>query len=199
MTASASEQAIIVELSRTGISVKRQRALLSRLRKEGTQDSVPVLQSYLSDEDEQSQARAVLALAQIGTEDAAEALLRCLKMSPGPRFTLAASRLATLAADRAVPCMVRALEKRADQLPSGDKRLLIETIATRPHRSYIPILSRMLIERSWRVRLAAARAIANTRSPESRLALETARDSSPWTRSLAPRWVLWRMRGHFEQ
>jgi HEAT repeat protein len=72
------EQVVIAELEADGLSNKQRRALLSKLRQVSTERSIDVLRANLCSKDVKSQVRAVFALAHIGTEQAADALIDSL-------------------------------------------------------------------------------------------------------------------------
>jgi hypothetical protein len=61
------EQEVIAKLEADGLSKRRRRALLSKLRQVGTERSIDVLRANLRSHDIKSQVRAVFALAHIGT------------------------------------------------------------------------------------------------------------------------------------
>src|ERR1700679_3612078 len=105
------EQQAIVELEAIDLSNSRRRTLLSALRQVGTERSIEILRANLQSTDTRSQVRAVFALARIGTEGAVDALIDCLDMRTGPRFTFAVKALADLRAPQIVPALIRTLDK----------------------------------------------------------------------------------------
>jgi HEAT repeat protein len=95
------EPEVLAKLEADGLSKKRRRALLSKLRQVGTERSIDVLRANLRSQDVKSQVRAVFALAHIGTEEAADALIDSLAVTTGPGFTFAVKSLAEGRAARA--------------------------------------------------------------------------------------------------
>jgi HEAT repeat protein len=184
------EQQAIAELEANNLSDSRRRALLSELRQVGTERSIGVLRTNLRSADTRSQVGAVFALARIDTEGATDALIDCLAMETGPRFTFAVKSLAELRASRAIPALIRTLKERRSELDEGDKRLIVFALVQTPHRSEVPVLSATLREGNRRTRRAAAIALTQIRAPESREALEEAVKSLPWLRGLSVRRVL---------
>ena len=156
----------------------------------GTERSIDVLGANLRSKDVKSQVSAVFALAHIGTEEAADALIDCLAMETGPRFAFALKSLAEDHAARAMPAFIRTLEERYDELDPGDKQLLVYALYQTPHRSQVPALAALLRERSRRTRRMAAVALAQIRAPESREALEEAARSLSWLRGFQARRAL---------
>lgn len=106
--------------------------MLSELQKVGTELSIGVLRDALRSTDKQSHVRAVFALAHIGTDEAADALMDCLVMKTGPRFTFAVRSLGDDHAARAMPAFIRTLEERRGELDEGDKRLIIKSASPGP-------------------------------------------------------------------
>jgi HEAT repeat protein len=184
------EQEVIAGLEVDGLSKKRRRALLLKLQQVGTERSVEVLRANLRSADVKAQVRAVFALAHVGTEQAVDALIDSLAVTSGPGFTLAVKSLAGNHALRARPAFVRTLEERSDELRQGDKRVLVWALFQAPHRSEVPVLARLLRERSRETRRMAAVALAQIRAPESREALEEAARSLSWLRGLQARRAL---------
>lgn len=146
--------------------------------------SIEVLRDSLRSSDINLTVDAVYALARIGTDEAVDALIECLDMEPGPRFTLAAVSLRKLRSRRAVPAVIRCLETRGEEIREGQKRILILALGEVPHVSSIPVLSGALSDRSYRMRNAAAWALAQIRAPESSAALEAAAKELSWFRAL---------------
>lgn len=130
---------------------------------------------------------AVLGLERIGTDEATDALIDYLKMKPGPNLTMVVVSLKRLHAGRAVPSLVRCLERQDEELRHGQKRLLILALGEMPHVSAVPVLSASLRHRSYRVRNAAAWALAQIRAPESAAALAAASNELSWFRALPAR------------
>lgn len=97
------EQEVIAALEGNRLSNKRRRALLAKLTQIGTERSISVLGVNLRSKDVKSQVSAVFALAHIGTEEAADALIDCLAMESGPCFAFALKVLAEDHAARAMP------------------------------------------------------------------------------------------------
>jgi HEAT repeat protein len=184
------EQEVIAELEANGLSKKRRRALLSKLREVGTERSIDILRANLWSADVKGHVRAVFALAHIGTEQAADALIDSLAVTTGPGFTFAVKSLAEDYAARARPAFVRALEERHDELRQGDKQVLVWALYQTPHRSEVPVLAALLGERRRSTRRMAAVALAQIRAPESREALEEAVSSLSWLRALQARRAL---------
>lgn len=185
------EQEVIAALEAGGLSKKRRRALLSRLRQVGTERSIEVLRANLRSTDVKAQVCAVFALAHIGTDEAADALIECLAMKKtGPRFAFALKSLTEGHAARARPAFIRTLEERRHELHQGDKRLLVYALFQNPHRSEVPVLAPLLRERSRETRRMAAVALAQIRASESREALEEAARSLSWLRGLQARRAL---------
>jgi len=149
--------------------------------------SVATLRDDLRSSNANVAVSAVLGLTRIGTDQAVEALIDCLEMKPGPALTMAASSLRKLRSRRAVPSLIRCLETRDDELRDGQKRLLILALGEMPHVSEVPVLSAALRHRSYRMRSAAARALAQIRAPESSTALEAASNELSWFRALPVR------------
>lgn len=134
---------------------------------------------------------AVFALAHIGTDEAADALIECLAMKKtGPRFAFALKSLTEGHSARARPAFVRTLEQRGDELHRGDKQLLVYALFQNPHRSEVPVLAPMLRERSRKTRRMAAVALAQIKATEAREALEEAASSLSWLHGLQARRAL---------
>jgi HEAT repeat protein len=185
------EQEVIAELEANSLSKKRRLVLLSKLRKIGTERSIGVLRTNLRSADERTQVHAVFVLAQIATDEAADALIECLAMDKtGPRFAFALKSLTEDHAARARPAFVRTLEERRDELGQGDKQLLVYALFQDPHRSEVPVLSRLLRERSRETRRMAAVALAQIKATEAREALEEAARSLSWLRGRQARRAL---------
>ncbi len=184
------EQDLIAELEENRLSKKRRRALLLKLQQVGTERSIGVLRANLRSDDVKGQVRAVFALAHIGTEQAADALIDSLAVTTGPGFSFAVKSLAEDHAARARPAFVRALEERHDELRQGDKQVLVWALYQTPHRSEVPVLAALLGERRRSTRRMAAVALAQIRAPEGREALEHAVSSLSWLRGLQARRAL---------
>jgi HEAT repeat protein len=184
------EQEVIAEFEADGLSNRRRRALLSKLRQVGTERSIDVLRANLRSADTKSQVRAVFALAHIGTEEAVDALIDSLAVTTGHCFTFAVKSLAEDHAARARPAFIRTLEERRDELDQGDKQVLVWALYQTPHRSEVPVLATLLGERSRSTRRMAAVALAQIKAPESRGALEEAVKSLSWLRGLQARRAL---------
>jgi HEAT repeat protein len=194
----ASELAILRWLGCDELSVKQRRALLSKLIAAGTERSVPALRVHLRSPDLQCQVRAVFALAHVGSDAAIAALVECLAMETGPRFTFAVRELGRRGGGLATRDLVMTLEGRAHELNNGDKRVIIAALSRAPHRSEVPVLARMLRERNGRTRRAAATVLEEIRAPESRAALLEARNSLSWLRGLPARRALARLENRNE-
>jgi HEAT repeat protein len=164
--------------------------MLSELQKVGTELSIGVLRDALRSTDKQSHVRAVFALAHIGTDEAADALIDCLAMETGPRFTFAAKSLGDDHAARAMPVLIRTLEERRGELDEGDKRLIIKALCQAPHRSQVPVLAALLRERSRDTRRMAAEVLTQIKATEAREALEGAASSLSWLRGRQARRAL---------
>ncbi len=184
------EQAVIAALKANGLSKRRRLALLSKLRKIGTERSIGVLRTNLHSADERTQVHAVFALAHVGTDEAAAALIDSLAVTTGPGFSFAVKSLAEDHAARARPAFVRTLEERHDELRQGDKQVLVWALYHTPHRSEVPVLAPLLRERSRETRRMAAVALAQIRASESREALEEAARSLSWLRGRQARRAL---------
>lgn len=185
------EREIIAALQTPELAVRHRRAMLSELRKVGTGLSIGVLRDALRSTDKQSHVRAVFALAHIGTDEAADALIECLAMKKtGPRFTFALKSLTEDHAARARPAFVRTLEERRGELRQGDKQLLVYALFQTPHRSEVPVLAPLLRERSRETRRMAAVALAEIKATEAREALEEAARSLSWLRGMQARRAL---------
>lgn len=185
------EQEVIAELEDSGLSKRRRLALLSKLRKIGTERSVGVLRENLRSSNERIQTSAVFALAHIGTDEAADALIECLAMKEtGPRFTFALKSLTEGYAARARPAFIRTLEERRHELRQGDKQLLVYAFFKNPHRSEVPALAALLGERRRTTRRMAAVTLAQIKATEAREALEEAARSLSWLRGLQARRAL---------
>jgi HEAT repeat protein len=191
MTEKTDEQEVIAELEANGLSKNRRLALLSKLRKIGTERSIDVLRTNLCSANERIQVHAVFALAHIGTDEAADALIECLAMKKtGPRFTFALKSLTEDHAARARPAFVRTLEERRGELRREDKQLLVYALFQTPHRSEVPVLAPLLRERSRETRRMAAVALAEIKATEAREALEEAASSLSWLRGRQARRAL---------
>lgn len=184
------EQGIIAQLEGSGLSDKRRRALLAKLGQVGTERSIGVLGANLQSSDVKSQVGAVFALAHIGTEEAADALIDSLPVTAGPCFTFTVKALAEEHAERAMPALIRTLDERRGELRQGDMQLVVYALYQIPHRSEVPVLALLLRERSRSTRRMAAVALAQIRAPESREALEEAARSLSWLRGLQARRAL---------
>jgi HEAT repeat protein len=184
------EQEVIAELEGNSLSNKRRRALLSKLTKIGTGRSIDVLRASLRSADVRSQVSAVFALTHVGTGEAADALIDCLAMDTGPRFTFAVKSLADDHAVRAMRAFIRTLEERRSELDQGDKRLIIKALYQTPHRSQVPALAALLRERSRNTRRMAAEALAHIKVTEAQEALEEAVRSLSWLRGRQARCAL---------
>lgn len=184
------ERQCIGELEASDLEIRRRRVLLSKLKKVGTDSSVPVLRANLHHADLQSRVRAVFALGHVGTDKAIEGLMECVERETGPPFTFAVRELGRLGARRAIPALIGALDGSSKQLSEGDKRVTIYALTQMPHRSEVSVLSAALREGNARTRRAAARALAQIRAPESHVALEQAVQSLSWTRGIQARRAL---------
>jgi HEAT repeat protein len=185
------EQEVVAALEANSLPKRQRLALLVKLRKIGTERSIAVLQTNLRSADGRTQAHAVFALAHIGTDEAADALIECLAMKKtGPRFAFAVKSLTEDHAARARPAFVRTLEERQDELRQGDKQLLVYALFQSPHRSEVPVLAPLLRERNRETRRMAAVALAQIKATEAREALEEAARSLPWLRALQARRAL---------
>jgi HEAT repeat protein len=177
------EGEIIAELELPDLRPARRRALLTALGRVGTDRSVDILRAYLRSSDDRDQLGAVFALEDIGTPRAVEALIECLEMEPGLRFTVAARSLGNRYAEQAEPAFIKALEDRRLSLDATAKRFVIAGLFKTPHRRQIPVLAALLEDRSRRVRRMAAQALERIRAPEARTALEEAATSQRWPRN----------------
>jgi len=184
------EWEIIAALEANGLSKRRRRALLLKLRQVSTERSIDVLRANLRSKDVKSQVRTIFALAHIGTEEAADALIDSFAMTTGPGFTFAVKSLAEDHAARSRPAFIRTLEERRDELNQGDKQILVWALYKVPHRSEVPVLATLLGERSRSTRRMAAVALAQIKATESREALEEAARSLSWLRGLQARRAL---------
>jgi HEAT repeat protein len=185
------EQQAIAGLEADDLGSGERRALLEIIRRVGTDRSIGILRTSLRSTDTRIQVRAVFALAGIGTARAIEALLDCLEMGTGPRFTFAVKSLAELnGPGEVVPALIQTLEKHRVQLSEGDKQLIIFALAQTPHRSEVPVLSTVIRDGNRRTRRMAAMTLILIRAPESREALEEAVESLSWLRGLEVRRVL---------
>lgn len=184
------EREVTAELEGGVLSNRRRRVLLLRLGQVGTERSIGVLGENLRSSDTKSQVRAVLALAHIGTEEAADTLIDSLAVISGPCFTFTVKALAVEYAERAMPALIQTLEQRGGELRQVDKQLLVYALFQNPHRSQMPVLKTLLRERSWSTRRMAAVALAQIRAPEGREALEEAVRSLSWLRGLQARRAL---------
>jgi HEAT repeat protein len=149
-----------------------------------SESSIETLSESLRSSDINLTVDAVKALARIGTDEAVDALIECLEMPQGPRLTMAADSLRKLRSRRAVPALIRCLEARDGELRDGQKRILILALGEMPHASEVPVLAAALKDRSYRMRNAAAWALAQIRAPESTAALEAAGEELSWLRAL---------------
>jgi HEAT repeat protein len=184
------EPEVIAELEAGGLSNRRRRTLLSKLRQIGTERSIGVLSANLRSVDTKSQVRAVFALAHIGTEEAVDALIDSLTVTTGPCFTFAVKSLGDNHAARAMPALTRTLEERRGEFDEGDKRLIIKALYQSPHRSQVPALTALLRERSRDTRRMAAEVLAQIKATEAREALEEAATSLSWLRGRQARRAL---------
>lgn len=184
------ERQIIEDLQTESPSVRQRRALLSELRRVGTEVSIGALRHAVRSTDAQSRVRAVFALAHIGTDEAVDALAECLSMEPGPHLTFAADSLGKLGARRSIPALVHCLEARGADLDQSDKRVIIHALARMPHRSEVPVLSAVLRERNRATRRVAAEALAKIRAPEGTAALEDAAETLSWLQGASVRRAL---------
>jgi HEAT repeat protein len=184
------EQQAIAGLEAGDLGSSERRALLETIRRVGTDRGIGILRTSLRSTDTRIQVRAVFALAGIGTARAIEALLDCLEMGTGPRFTFAVKSLAELNGPEVVPALIQTLERHRVQLSEGDKQLVIFALAQTPHRSEVPVLSAVIRDGSRRTQRMAAMALMRIRTPESREALEEAVESLSWLRGLEVRRVL---------
>lgn len=178
------EEEIVAALQTNNLSIKQRRALVSELRRVGSERSIDVLCDCLRSSDDQLSVRAVFALAHIDTEDAIDALIGSLSMDVTPRLIFAVDSLGKMGARSAIPALIQCLESRGDELRWGEKRVIILALTRMPHRSMVPVLSAALRERHRAVRKAAAWALTEIRAPESRAALEEAAESLSWPRNL---------------
>jgi HEAT repeat protein len=189
------EQKILAELQASGLGVRRRRALLAELGRVGSERSIDALRSNLGRRDLKTKVGAVLALQSLGTDDAVDALVEFLRKQTGTPFALAVHSLGVADARRAIPGLIDILGQRRDEIGDGDKRVVIQTLARMPHRSEVPVLSAMLVERSFFTRRVAAMALSRIRAPESQAALEDAAGSLSWLAGLPVRHEL-RRRQH---
>jgi HEAT repeat protein len=88
---------------------------------------------------------------------------------------------------RAMPALRKCLESRGHELHRGQKRVLIVALGGVPHVSTVPVLAKALSDRSYRMRSAAAWALAQIRAPESSAALEAAADELSWLHAFPAR------------
>lgn len=181
------EAELLGELADPDVTLQRSRALVRRLRRVGTNRSVPVLLECAGSSDINLSLGAVLALARIGSDEAVDALIECLGMEAGPRLTTAARSLSRQRSRRAMPALRDCLESRGEVLRRGQRRILILALGGVPHVSAVPVLSEALSDRSHRMRNAAAWALAQIRAPESAAALEAAIAELSWLRAIPAR------------
>jgi HEAT repeat protein len=184
------EPKAIAKLRMAGLPVTERRALLRELQEIGTEASIPVLRENLRSHYDNVVMDAVRALGQLGTDDATDAIVECLEMEPGQRISLAALALRKLGSRRAVPAIIRCLETRSGEIRHSDKRTLIIALGKAPHVSEVPVLSAALKDRHYRMRHAAAWALAQIRAPESTGALEAAAADLSWLRGRSARRAL---------
>ncbi len=183
------EDEIIAALQTEDLGIKQRRKLVSELRTVSSARSLEVLRENLDSSDNQLAVRALLGLEHLATEGAIDAIIECLWMEPGPRFTFAVRALMRGRVRRAIPNLVECLERRSE-LDRGDRRIIVLAFAEMPHRSEVPVLERMLRERGRSLRYAAAAALTRIRAPESLAALETAADELSWLRGRTVRCAL---------
>jgi HEAT repeat protein len=169
---------------------RRRRALLAELGKVGGEGSVNVLRANLRSPDLRTRVSALFALVEIGNEKAVDVLIECLRMELGPPFTFAVAELGKLRARRAIPALIETLDRRAEELDEGNKRVIIRALAHMPHRSQVPVLSTALRRGGLRTRRVAAMALVQIRAPESQAALEDAVKSLSWLRARQARRAL---------
>ena len=181
------EEAALAELDRPDLRLRRRRRLLSELRRVGGGRSVEALRANLYHPDLKSKTGSVLALCEIRTDGAVDALSEFVRVQNGPPFALAVHSLGVAHAQRAMPELIEILERRGRELSQGDKRVVIQALARMPHRSEVPVLSAMLTERSFLTRRVAAMALSSIRAPESRAALREAAKSLSWLAGLPVR------------
>jgi HEAT repeat protein len=177
------EAEIIAELKTESLSVERERALVKQLRRLGTEASLEVLRDSLHSADINVTLDAVHALARIGNDAAVDALAECLSMDATTRLTMAAVSLRQLRSRRAVPAVIHCLETRGEELRPGQRRILVLGLGGMPHISQVPVLSAALRDPRYRMRSAAAQALARIRAPESSAALEAAANEVSWLRA----------------
>src|ERR1700677_313183 len=113
------EAEAIAKLRTDGLEVARRRVLLKELREIGSAARIPVLRETLRSSYDNVVMDAVRALAQVGTDDATDAIIECLEMEPGQRISLAALTLRKLGSRRAVPAIIRCLETRSGEISNG--------------------------------------------------------------------------------
>jgi HEAT repeat protein len=193
------EDELLAELGAGGVDRGRRRALLSELRRVGSERSIDELRRSLEEDDVKTKIAAISALEGVGSDEAVDVLGECVRTQTGPPFTFAARALWTVDARRAMPVFMRALEERGDDLSESDKRVVIHGLARAPHRSQVPLLLRALQGKSPLTRRVAAMALSRIRAPESEAALQDAARSLSWFRGLPVRRELNRRhRGHSE-
>lgn len=181
------EAELIAELEDSEVTLGRSRVLVRRLRRIGTDRCVAVLLDCARSPDTNLSVGAVLALSRVGGDDAVDALIECMCMETGPRLTMTAASLRQTRSRRAIPALVECLETRGDELRPGQKRIVILALGGVPHVSEVPVLAAALRDGRYRIRNAAAWALAQIRAPESTAALETATRELSWLRAIPAR------------
>jgi HEAT repeat protein len=165
----------------TGIGLQRE--LVKELRRVGSDASVGVLRESLASRDIELSGQTVRTLARIGTDEAIDALCDALELPSGPRLILAASTFRKQRAARARPAIIRCLQTRGEALRPDERRILVLALGEMPHVSAVPVLAMALRERRYRMRTAAAWALAQIRAPESEAALEEVTNELSWLRA----------------
>ena len=184
------ENDVLVALSAGDLSPARRLELTLALQRVGTEQSIAALRDSLKSPDTRICVAALHALCGIGTNEAIDVMIDCLPTANALTVGWAAHLLARAHVRRAIPPLTKCLADRGESLTHPGKAMLIQALGALPHRTAVPVLTDALWAQDRATRVAAARALAHIRSPESRIALETAARKLSWIRGIAIRRVL---------
>jgi HEAT repeat protein len=180
------EREILAAIETESLTPMRRVNLILELRGLATGESVAVLRDSLGSSDTRIHVAALRVLAEIGSEEAIDAMISSLLSPDKTAGSWAATLLGKMEARRALPALVARLQEHGEQLGSGRKFSVILALGRMPHRESVSVLAAALRDPDWSARRQAAWALQQIRAPESRIALEVAVSELSWFRG---RWA----------
>lgn len=177
------ETKILNTLAAAGLSSKKRRQLLRRLQSVSTSASVPLLVGSLENNDRRVRVSALFGLAHVANEDAVDAIIGVLERGQdGVTVGWAAYVLAKINARRAIPHLISRADTWQARLGSNGKAFVISALQTMPDSRAIETLKVAALDPFRPTRVAAAKALVNIDTKESRDALEWALARLSWWR-----------------